>query len=82
MHDGIDVPALGEHVRHRLPEVPRLRRQPILLVDLQMRLRHAGLDAVGSMIDEHDVLHDECGANRRAEELFRRCQGRGQESSG
>src|SRR5215475_9433893 len=56
MHDGIDVAAFGVHVGQRRAEVPGLRGKPILLVDIQMRLRHAGLDAVGSVVDEHVVL--------------------------
>jgi hypothetical protein len=43
MHDGVDVPALGEHVRHWRTEMPGLRGEPMLLVDVQMRFVMPGL---------------------------------------
>ena len=69
MHDGVDVTALGEQVRDRRTEMPGLRGKAVLFIDVEMRLRHAGLDAIGSMIDEHIVLHG--GASRREGEFFR-----------
>ena len=52
----IHLAALGKHVGDRRTEMPRLRRKAVLFVDGEMGLRHAGLDAVGAMIDEHAVL--------------------------
>src|SRR5262249_48574836 len=53
MHQRVHLPALGEQVGVRLPEMTRLRNEAVLLVKIEMRIHGTRLHAIVTMIDQH-----------------------------
>jgi hypothetical protein len=79
MDQRVDLAGFGVHVGERLAEMPRLRGEAVLLIEIEMGPDHARLDVIIAVIDQHAFLLSTAPPRGALEaDIFRKRRRRGQ----